>query len=133
MTNQELLGEFLELPPEAQTEVLRLIAFLKQKHQQEESTSTLPNADLKNDPFMGMWRDRQDLDVRIFVKHDRALESTERKGKARSDFWEGSSDRRVLRESMPLEWIIGLTGFVGNNFRMLPFLASDSNYYDKRY
>lgn len=62
MTNQELLGEFLELPPEAQTEVLRLIAFLKQKHQQEESTSALPNADLKNDSFMGMWRDRPDLD-----------------------------------------------------------------------
>jgi len=62
MTNQELLGEFLELPPEAQTEVLRLIAFLKQKNQQEEATSALPNADLKNDPFMGMWCDRPDLD-----------------------------------------------------------------------
>ena len=61
MTNQELLEEFLELPPEAQTEVLRLITFLKQKHQQEEATSALPNADLKNDSFMGIWREREDL------------------------------------------------------------------------
>lgn len=62
MTNQELLREFFALPREAQTEVLRLIAFLKQKHQQEESNPPSSNIDLKNDPFLGMWRDRQDLD-----------------------------------------------------------------------
>jgi len=61
MTNQEFLGEFFALPSEAQTEVLRLIAFLKQKHQQEESTPPSSDTDLKNDPLLGMWREREDL------------------------------------------------------------------------
>ena len=62
MTNQEFLGEFLALPTEAQTEVLRLIAFLKQKYQQEGSASPSPNIDLENEPFLGIWRDHEDLE-----------------------------------------------------------------------
>ena len=56
MTNQEILGEFLSLPAEAQSQVVSLISFLKQKHIYSEPLSALPNSDLINDPFIGMWR-----------------------------------------------------------------------------
>ncbi len=74
MTNQKILGEFLSLPHEAQSQVLRLIAFLKQQYISSEHTSQLTNADLIDDPFVGMWRDRQDLASTTWV---RSLRETE--------------------------------------------------------
>lgn len=50
MTNQEILGEFLSLPAEAQSQVVSLIAFLKQKYIYSEPLSTSSNVDLVNDP-----------------------------------------------------------------------------------
>ncbi|QSJ15404.1 DUF2281 domain-containing protein [Nostoc sp. UHCC 0702] len=61
MTQQELLNEFLSLPPEAQRQVMDFIAFLRQKYPVLEPASETPDFDLINDSFIGMWRDRQDL------------------------------------------------------------------------
>jgi hypothetical protein len=69
MTNQEILGELLDLPAEAQSQVISLISFLKQKHIYSEPLSALPNSDLINDPFIGMWRDRQDLESNTWVRN----------------------------------------------------------------
>jgi hypothetical protein len=74
MTNQEFLGEFLSLPAEAQSQVVSLIAFLKQKYIYAESISSSVNVDLMNDPFIGMWRDRQDLDSTTWVRNLRKNE-----------------------------------------------------------
>ncbi len=74
MTNQEILGEFLSLPTEAQTQVVSLIAFLKQKYTYSEPLSPSSNVDLMNDAFVGMWRDRQDLDSTTWVRNLRESE-----------------------------------------------------------
>ncbi|EDX76392.1 hypothetical protein MC7420_4648 [Coleofasciculus chthonoplastes PCC 7420] len=60
MTQEELLNDFLSLPTEAQRQVLNFIAFLK-KYRETEPTSQATDVDLVNDPFIGMWRERQDL------------------------------------------------------------------------
>jgi hypothetical protein len=74
MTNQEILGEFLSLPAEAQSQVVSLISFLKQKHIYSEPLSALPNDDLINDPFIGMWLNRQDLGSTTWVRNLRENE-----------------------------------------------------------
>ncbi|MBG1263031.1 DUF2281 domain-containing protein [Nostoc sp. BAE] len=61
MTQQELFNEFLSLPAEAQHQVIDFIAFLRQRYAVVEPASQLPNIDLINDSFIGMWSDRQDL------------------------------------------------------------------------
>jgi hypothetical protein len=74
MTNQEILDELLVLPAEAQSQVISLISFLKQKHIYSEPLSALPNGDLINDPFIGTWRDRQDLESTTWVRNLRKNE-----------------------------------------------------------
>ncbi|PZV26223.1 MAG: hypothetical protein DCF12_10805 [Snowella sp.] len=74
MTNQEILDELLVLPAEAQSQVISLISFLKQKYRYSEPLSALPNGDLINDPFIGMWRDRQDLESTTWVRNLRKNE-----------------------------------------------------------
>ncbi|HBL12365.1 MAG TPA: hypothetical protein DD379_13335 [Cyanobacteria bacterium UBA11162] len=61
MTQEELLDQFLSLPTEAQRQVLNFIAFLQQKYRLTEPASPGIDVDIRRDPFIGMWRDRQDL------------------------------------------------------------------------
>lgn len=61
MTQEELLNEFLSLPTEAQRQLLNFIAFLRQKYRITEPVSQARDIDWINDPFIGMWRERQDL------------------------------------------------------------------------
>ena len=61
MTQQELFKAFESLPAEAQRQALNFIAFL----QQTSPPAIKPQKteiDWKNDPFIGMWQDRQDMD-----------------------------------------------------------------------
>ncbi|OYD95470.1 hypothetical protein CDG76_10975 [Nostoc sp. 'Peltigera membranacea cyanobiont' 210A] len=75
MTQQELLNEFLSLPPEAQRQLMDFIAFLRQRYAVVESASQSPDIDLINDSFIGMWSDRQDLaDSTAWVRGIRANE-----------------------------------------------------------
>jgi len=62
MTNQEILGEFLSLPPEAQNQVVSLITFLKQKYICSEPLPASSSIDLVSDPFAknGKTKLRQD-------------------------------------------------------------------------
>lgn len=68
MTNQEILGEFLSLPAEAQNQVVSLITFLKQKYIYSEPLPTSSSVDLVSDPFVGMWRDREDLSSTTWLR-----------------------------------------------------------------
>ncbi len=61
MTQEELFNEFLSLPAEAQRKLLNFIAFLLQKYSITEPAFQSRDVDLINDPFIGMWRERQDL------------------------------------------------------------------------
>ncbi len=61
MTQQELLNEFLSLPAEAQRQVIDFIAFLRQRYAAVEPASSSVNFDLRNDSFIGMWRNRENL------------------------------------------------------------------------
>ncbi len=72
MTNQEILSEFSSLPAEAQSQVINLIVFLKQQY--IEAASPSMNADLTDDAFIGMWRDRQDLGSTTWVRNLRENE-----------------------------------------------------------
>ena len=80
MTNQEILGEFLSLPAEAQNQVISLITFLKQKCIYSEPLATLSNDDFIGDPFVGMWRDRQDLGSTTWVRNLRESEWSKTNG-----------------------------------------------------
>jgi hypothetical protein len=74
MTNHEILGEFLSLPAEAQSQVVSLIAFLKQKYIYSEPLPVSSNVDLVSDPFVGMWRDREDLSSTTWLRNLRKTE-----------------------------------------------------------
>jgi len=80
VTNHEILGEFLSLPAEAQSQVVSLIAFLKQKYTYSESLPVSSNVDLVNDPFVGMWRDRHDLGSTTWVRSLRESEWSKSNG-----------------------------------------------------
>ncbi|WP_017305235.1 hypothetical protein [Spirulina subsalsa] len=74
MTNQEILDEFLSLPIEAQKQVVSLITFLKQKYLCSDSLPTSSSVDLVSDPFVGMWRDREDLSSTTWLRNLRESE-----------------------------------------------------------
>ena len=74
MTNQEILGEFLSLPAEAQNQVVSLITFLKQKYIYSEPSPASSSVDLVSDPFVGMWRDREDLSSTTWLRNLRESE-----------------------------------------------------------
>ena len=74
MTNQEILGEFLSLPAEAQNQVVSLITFLKQKYICSEPLPASSSVDLVSDPFVGMWRDREDLSSTTWLRNLRESE-----------------------------------------------------------
>jgi hypothetical protein len=61
MTQQELFKAFESLPTEAQRQALNFIAFLQQTY----TPSIKPQKaeiDWKNDPFIGMWQEHQNMD-----------------------------------------------------------------------
>lgn len=61
MTYEEVLREFIALPPEGQRLVTELIAFLRQRYEQPKSPKTTPEPDLSSEGFIGMWKDRDEM------------------------------------------------------------------------
>ena len=61
MPSDKVWDDFAELPSEAQRQVTDFIAFLRQRHQNPEAGRKTKNSDLSREPFVGMWRDREDL------------------------------------------------------------------------
>ena len=60
MTQQELLTELASLGPEGQRQVADFIACLKQEKLAILADSPVPTK-LACDPFVGIWKDREDL------------------------------------------------------------------------
>ncbi len=75
MTNEEIIREFAALPPEARREAEDFIAFLRERYGRKNEKTT--NGDLGKESFIGMWKDREDLqDSAAFVRQLRETEWT---------------------------------------------------------
>jgi hypothetical protein len=75
MTQQQLIDEYISLPEEAQRQVADFVAFLRQRYKAALSMPPARTTDLEKEPFIGMWRDRQDLeDSTTWVRNTRKAE-----------------------------------------------------------
>ena len=71
---QDIWQQFTTLPPNAQALVADFIAFLKQRYQQIPSP-VQQQQDWQDDPFIGMWQDREDMqDSTQWVRATRSSE-----------------------------------------------------------
>ncbi len=75
MTQRDLLKQFAELPAEAQRQVAELIASLRQRYQRSGGAKANAENGLMQEPFIGMWSDRDDLaDSEDWVRRTRRQE-----------------------------------------------------------
>jgi hypothetical protein len=61
MNREQILRDLMALPPRVQQMVADFIAFLRLRYAQEPSEEVEALPALKNEPFIGMWRDRVDM------------------------------------------------------------------------
>lgn len=61
MIHQKLLDEYIALPAEAQHQVADFIDFLRQRYKKDQTAQKAHQTDLESQPFVGMWRNRQEL------------------------------------------------------------------------
>ena len=77
MKQQELIEVFGSLPADAQRQVIDFIAFLRQRYATSSPIQPPRQTDLAKEPFIGMWRDRDDLaDSSAWICSIRASEWT---------------------------------------------------------
>jgi len=62
MNQEELWREIKSLPPQAQREVADFVAFLRIRYKPPCPTDKATKMELVDEPFVGMWRDREDMD-----------------------------------------------------------------------
>jgi folate-dependent tRNA-U54 methylase TrmFO/GidA len=73
MTNEEILRELSALPPAARREATDFIAFLQARYGKKDENRI--DADLTDENFVGMWKDREDLpDAAAWVRELRQNE-----------------------------------------------------------
>jgi hypothetical protein len=56
-----LVQDIASLPPEAQKQVLDFIAFLKTRYPASSRARKAKHTKLRDEPFIGMWRDREEM------------------------------------------------------------------------
>lgn len=61
MDQGKVWREFIALPPESQRQVADFIAFLRIRYEQIRSGTKSTQTNLIDEPFIGMWRDREDM------------------------------------------------------------------------
>jgi len=59
--NADLIRDYASLPAQAQKEVIDFVAFLKCRYLSMEVPETSVKTALADEPFIGMWLDREDL------------------------------------------------------------------------
>lgn len=70
-----LIRDIGSLPPEAQKQVSDFVAFLKTRYPMVKSGRKATRAKLTDEPFIGMWRDREDMqDSSAWVRRVRESE-----------------------------------------------------------
>ena len=61
MENSRILQEIASLPLEAQKQVMDFVAFLRTRYEPVPSTPEADRVQLAEEPYVGMWRDREDM------------------------------------------------------------------------
>jgi len=61
MEQNRIYNEISNLPPEAQRQVTDFIAFLRTRYKRLQTTKTVKSANIFNEPFIGIWKDRDDM------------------------------------------------------------------------
>jgi len=61
MKPENLWQQFDTLPTEAKREVIDFIAFLQIRYERPVFVKKAKKSKLKNEPFIGMWKDRDDM------------------------------------------------------------------------
>ena len=75
MNQEQVLRDLIALPPMAQRLVIDFIAFLRLRYAQESSEDVNALPALRDEPFIGMWRDRTDMtDSSVWVRTVRTRE-----------------------------------------------------------
>ncbi len=75
MNQEKVWREFANLPPESQQQVADFIAFLGTRYERFRSAKKSNQTNLSDEPFIGMWRDREDMqDSSAWVRNIREQE-----------------------------------------------------------
>ncbi|RPH50521.1 MAG: DUF2281 domain-containing protein [Desulfobacteraceae bacterium] len=75
METDSIIQEITSLPPEAQKQILDFVAFLKTRYPSTPRTTKFRRSKLTEEPFIGMWRNRKDMqDSATWVRHLRRSE-----------------------------------------------------------
>ena len=61
MEQEKIFDDISNLPPEAQRQVVDFIAFLRTRYKRSEQEKQTKRINLANEPFIGIWKDRKDL------------------------------------------------------------------------
>ena len=61
MENVNIVREIASLPPEAQKQVIDFVAFLRARYATTQPVSKTRRTRLADEPFIGMWRNREDM------------------------------------------------------------------------
>jgi hypothetical protein len=61
MEAANIINEIASLPPEAQKQIADFIAFIKTRYSVKQTNLKSKRISLKDEPFIGMWRDRKDM------------------------------------------------------------------------
>jgi len=75
MSQKTVWQDFMNLPPEAQRQVMDFIAFLQARYIAPRSRKNIKLTKLASEAFVGMWRKRDDLrDSSAWVRNTRDRE-----------------------------------------------------------
>lgn len=81
MTHEDILRELEALPPEGQRQVADFIASLRKLYSRSQLAGKHDSSDLTRDGFVGMWRDREDMqDSSAWVRKLREREWVKQSG-----------------------------------------------------
>ncbi len=61
MDPDKIIDDISNLPQEAQRQVVDFIAFLRTRYKRSEQEKQPKRIDLVNEPFIGIWKDRVDM------------------------------------------------------------------------
>jgi hypothetical protein len=75
MDTADLMRDIGSLPPEAQRQISDFVAFLKTRYPVVQAARKTKRRKLADEPFIGMWRDREDMrDSNAWVRRIRESE-----------------------------------------------------------
>ncbi|MFH1634166.1 MAG: DUF2281 domain-containing protein [Chloroflexota bacterium] len=75
MVQNNVLGRFDTLPPEAQQQVIGFVAFLQTRYRPVPNRRAKPKVRLADETFIGIWSNREDMrDSGAWVRNSRSTE-----------------------------------------------------------